>query len=768
MQQPGEPRQPEQLEGSVVAVVYQNPENGYTVMRLDTGEGVVTAVGCMPGVGPGEQLLLTGQWTTHASYGEQFKAEYAQRQMPQGKQAIYKYLASGAIKNVGPAKARDIVDKFGDDTLTVMENEPEKLAAVRGISRKLALQIGAWYRRQVGLRRLMEFLSRFSIRPGVAVALYRVYGDEALEAVKANPYVMVGEDFGADFFEADAMALELGFAPDCQERVEAAVLFELRHNLNNGHTFLPREKLLGATYQLIEAPRELIEEALQALCDGGYIVNSPVAGQDACYLAEIYEDEVAVARQLSFLASWPCSEQAADDTAVARIEAALGITYARQQRQAVALALRSRVMVLTGGPGTGKTTVVRGILSLFETMALKTQLCAPTGRAAKRMTELTGHEASTIHRLLGAAMAENDKVVFEHNAAEPIACDAVIMDETSMVDVRLMAALLRALRPGCRLILVGDADQLPSVGPGNVFSDIIRSGAVPTVTLTEIFRQARQSRIVLSAHAINRGQVPDLRENSGDFFMLRRTSAQKTAETIVQLCAQRLPQNMGIAREQIQVLSPTRKHDTGTDNLNRLLQAAVNPPAPGKHETAFGEYVFREGDRVMQIRNNYDIIWHRPLPPEEAPVPAEADGEELPFAFADAPDLPGPVESGTGVFNGDIGIISAIDPARETLRVEFEDKYVFYTFDQLGELEPAYAMTVHKSQGSEYRAVILAAFDGASRLMVRSVLYTAVTRARELLIIVGDENVVAAMTANDRRQRRYSGLRARLAEGMER
>ncbi|MBQ8974365.1 MAG: AAA family ATPase [Oscillospiraceae bacterium] len=747
----------QQLEGTVVSVIYQNPENGYTVMRLDTAEGVVTAVGCMPGIGPGENILLSGQWTTHQSYGEQFKAQWAQRRMPEGRQAIYKYLSSGAIKNIGPAKAKDIVDKFGDDTLTVIESEPEKLATVRGISRKLAMQIGAWYRRQVGLRRLMELLSRYGIKPNVAVALYRSYGDEAAEAVKGNPYIIVSEDFGADFFEADAMALEMGFAPDCQERVEAALLFELRHNLNNGHVFLPREKLLDATHRLIDAPRELIAEALEALCDGGYIVPSPVAGQDACYLREIYEAEIYVARRLSEMAALHPAEGDDTQALVSRVEAELGLSYAPQQRQAIAQALECSVMVLTGGPGTGKTTAVKGILEAFKLKGLKTLLCAPTGRAAKRMSELTGHDASTVHRLLGAGVAENDRIVFEHNEAEPLECDAVIVDEMSMVDILLMHSFLSALRPGCRLIMVGDADQLPSVGPGNVFSDIIKSLCVPTVTLTEIFRQAQESRIVRCAHMINRGELPELRENSGDFFMLHRASAQKTAQTIVQLCAERLPKNMGIPPEQIQVLSPTRRHDTGTDSLNAMLQAAINPPAEGKREKAFGDFTFREGDRVMQIRNNYDAVWHKTgiSLPEETQYPSFAEDKDL--------ALRGYTESGTGIFNGDVGVITRIDLTHETMRVDFDDRYVIYDFDRLGELEPAYAMTVHKAQGSEYRAVVLAAFDGAPRLMVRSVLYTAVTRAKELLIIVGDENTVASMTANDRRQRRYSGLRARLA-----
>ena len=737
------------LEGAVTSVVYQNQENGYTVRRLDSAGETVTAVGCMPGVGVGEELAITGRWITHPTYGEQFKADWAERKMPRGRQAIYAYLASGAIKNIGPAKAKDIVDRFGDETLSVMENEPEKLASVRGISRKLAMQVGAWYRRQIGLRRLIEFLARYGIRPSVGVALYKCYGDEAIQAVRDDPYIIVGESFGAQFHEADAMALEMGFDADCTQRLEAALQFELHHNLNNGHTFLPRRKLLEATASLLDVGSDAVEEALVSLIDGGKIVTGAVAGQDACYLYSIYCDETAVAARLSEMAAFPASEDGGEPD-VRRAEAALGVTYAPEQRQALAMAARGRIMVLTGGPGTGKTTCVRGILEIYDRLGLRTVLCAPTGRAAKRLSEVTGRAASTIHRLLGAAMTENDTVRFEHNETDPIECDAVIMDETSMVDIRLMHALLSALPLRCRLVLVGDADQLPSVGPGNVFADIIRSEAVPTVRLTEIFRQAKLSGIVRSAHKINAGELPDLRENKGDFFMLRRTSAQATAQTIVELCAKRLPQKMGITPDNIQVLSPTRRHETGTDNLNRLLQAAVNPPSPEKRETLVGETVLREGDRVMQTKNNYDLIWHKQ---GTLSLPWDEDGEESAVTL----------ESGSGVFNGDIGTVTSIDAARQTVRVDFDDRYVEYPFDLLPELETAYAMTVHKSQGSEYKAVILAAFDGASRLMVRSVLYTAVTRARELLIIVGDENVVAAMTANDRKTRRYSGLRARLA-----
>ncbi|HHT17329.1 MAG TPA: ATP-dependent RecD-like DNA helicase [Papillibacter sp.] len=725
-----------QIAGTVTAIVYQNPDNGYTVLRLDTEDGIKTAVGTLPGVSPGEDLILTGSWTTHPSYGEQFKAEAAERRMPSGADAIYAYLASGVIKNVGPAKARDIVAKFGDKALEIIESEPERLAQVRGFSLRSAMEVGLAFRRQSGLRRLMEFLAPYNVRPVIAVRLFKYYGEEALDALRENPYIMTEELIGADFFEADSIALSLGFDSDCPERVQSAVLFEMEYNLSNGHTFLPYKKLIDATAQLVGVSPESVSEALDALIEEGVVVRDAVAGQDGCYLESLYEAETYVAARLRSMVGSPPPHGEDIAALVGAVEQEQGIVYAEQQKMAVKLAAGSRVMVLTGGPGTGKTTSVRGILALFDRLGLKTALCAPTGRAAKRMSDLTGRDAATIHRMLGAGIGEDDKLVFEYCETNPMRADAVIVDEASMVDIVLMRALLDAIPPGCRLVLVGDVDQLPSVGPGNVFSDIIRSGIVPAVVLTEIFRQAGESAIVRNAHLINSGEMPDLADTSGDFFFMRRPAPESTAETIVSLCAERLPKNMGLDPAQIQVLSPTRKGPAGTKSLNTRLQAALNPPAPEKKEKLYAGTVFREGDKVMQIRNNYDIMWK------------SVDG----------------LTSGMGVYNGDIGTIKEVDFTKETVTVDFDDRLVTYLFEQLSELEPAWALTVHKAQGSEYKAVVLAASGGARQLLVRSVLYTAITRARELLIIVGDRGVVETMVQTDRRLRRYSGLRARLAE----
>ncbi len=731
------------IEGTVDSVVYQNEENGYTVLRLDVGaEEPVTVVGCIPGVAPGETLSAQGAWTRHATYGQQFKAEVARRSMPVGEKAIFDYLASGAVKGIGISTARRMVEEFGQDALEVLERTPEKLTAIKGITKKRAEAMGEAFRLQMGMRRLLDFLTAHDLPPQLGMPLYRRFGDRALEEVERDPYLLTEGEMTVPFAQADQLALELGFAGDHPQRLEAGVSFTLRHNLDNGHTFLPCQKLLRAASALLDVPDpESLEDALFVLLERGTVTRETVAGEDACYLTEYYEAESLVAQRISAMSEnelCPTEELAG---LITRMEEEQGITYAPQQRLAVETAARRQLMLLTGGPGTGKTTTLKGILSLFESMGLETALTAPTGRAAKRMGELCGAEGTTIHRLLETHFdPKTGDLVFAHNEQDPLKADAVIVDETSMVDIILMSALLSGLRDDCRLVLVGDPDQLPSVGAGNLLSDLIRSGAVPVVRLTEVFRQAAQSAIIRSAHQVNEGRVPELRNDSAqDVFFLRRPDPIGAEETIVELVKKRLPERMGIPSHQIQVLSPTRKYDGGTGSLNRAIQAAVNPPAEGKGERKFGPYVFRQGDRVMQVKNNYDVMWRT------------ADG----------------LEAGMGVFNGDIGHILEVDNRRELITVDFEGRLVEYTPDMLGELESAYAVTVHKSQGSEYRAVILAALDTAPRLLTRGVLYTAITRARELLVIVGDEAVVAKMTANNRQSKRYSGLRARLAGGGE-
>ena len=723
-----------QVSGTVSAVLFCNEENGYTVLKLDCAErGEITAVGCMPGVAPGEALELEGAWGRHPSYGEQFKAEVVTRRMPVGEKAVFEYLASGAVKGIRMGLARQIVDRFGENALSVIEKDPEQLCEIRGVSPKRARAISEDFRQKMGMRRLAEFLSEHKLPLAAAMPLYKRFGDLAVDVVRDNPYLLADRSLEIPFAQVDALAIELGVAGDDPQRVEAALIFELDHNADNGHVFLPESKLLNATAALIGVEGECLSHGLNALIERGEVVREDIAGVTACYPAGLYGAECYVAMRLGEMCRTEIVPPPGLDRLIDAIQREQGIQYAQQQRTAVELAACRQVMLLTGGPGTGKTTSLRGVLALFETLGLETALAAPTGRAAKRMGETCGAEALTIHRLLETKLDPfTGQLAFTKNQDDPLEVDAVIVDETSMVDVSLMAALLAALRGDCRLVLVGDPDQLPSVGPGNVFSDLIRSGRVETVSLTEIFRQARESAIVMNAHGVNRGTVPELKNKSKDFFYLGRRDAVRTTDTIVELCKARLPNNMGIPPEQIQVLTPTRKRGAGTAALNRALQDALNPAAEGKGERAFGAYIFREGDRVMQVKNNYDLFWENP--------------------DTGAKDL--------GVFNGDIGTILEVNAGGIT--VSFDGRLVEYPPEMLGELEPAYAVTVHKAQGSEYRAVILALSDVPPSLLARGVLYTAITRARELFILVGSGELMAQMVANDRQARRYSALRTRL------
>ena len=731
------------IDGTILQLIFQNEENGYTVLRLVTTDGeAVTVVGTIPCAAPGENLIVTGRWVSHPVHGDQVQAEQVERHMPSSEEDIRTYLSSGIIKGVGAALADRLVQRFGERTLQIIEEEPELLAKVKGITARRAQEIGESYRYQTGMRRLLEFLSLNDLPLSLALRLYRRFGAGAMDAVRDNPYLLVDELYGVDFSVMDGIALSMGMAGDSWRRVEASVLFELAHNLGNGHVFLPRDKLLAAASQLIDCPPGMVEEALDGLIARDSIRCERVAKVDACYLRRLHEAETYVTEKLRrmLLCQADRSDYIANrvEAIIDQIEQEQGLSYAPAQRRAVELAARQGVLLLTGGPGTGKTTSVRAIVAMLDRMGCTTLLMAPTGRAAKRLGELCGREAQTIHRALGASW-KDDEAIFQKNEKEPLEAEAVIVDEMSMVDLPLMAALLAAIRDGCRLVMVGDPDQLPSVGAGNVFGDLIRSGQVETVGLTEIFRQAQASAIIRTAHAVNEGQLPELRNSAdSDFFFMRRRDPLAVVELVVELCGVRLPQNMGVEASQIQVLCPTRKGEWGTAALNRALQAALNPPAPDKRQKAWGEAVFREGDRVMQIRNNYDVLWVR-------------DGGV----------------TGAGIFNGDVGIVEEIDPSGEMMSVRFDDRVATYVSDMLGELELAYAVTVHKSQGSEYRAVVLVALPAAPALMVRGVLYTGITRARELLVVVGDDVALGRMAANDRQQRRYSGLRWRLRQKPE-
>ena len=730
------------IEGTVENVIFHNEENGYTVLQL-TVEGEdepVNVVGCIPCAAAGEGMTVTGTWSVHPVHGPQLTAESVERRMPRSEEDMIAYLSSGILKGVGPATARRMVERFGTDTLLVIEQEPQRLRCIKGVSAQRAQELSAAFRALTGLRQLMEFLARYDLPVYLAMSLQRTYGDNAIQRLRDDPYILSRAQYGVDFALTDAIAISMGFDGDDPCRLRAALEYELSHNASGGgHVFLPREKLLLATAQLIGMTPDDLEPALDKLIDGFGVVQQTIAGVQGCYLPRLYQAETFVAERLLSMVRTPVEQLSRADDAIAAIEREQGVSYAPAQRQAVLLAAQGGILLLTGGPGTGKTTSLRGIVALYERMGLDVVLLAPTGRAAKRLGEVAGREAQTIHRALGMSYNElTGQTAFKKNAQDPLEAHAVIVDEVSMVDIELMRSLLEALRPGSRMVLVGDPDQLPSVGPGNVLGDMLRSGVIPAVSLTQVFRQAEQSAIIRNAHAVDQGQPPRLDNGQGDFFFLRRRSPDALVQTVVELCRDRLPNNMGIPTDQIQVLSATRKGACGTVALNRALQAALNPPDRTKRQKQWGDMTFRVGDRVMQTRNNYDVLWEK------------EDGS-----------------AGSGIFNGDVGVIQDIDPSGELITLRFDDRTAVYTADLLSQLDMAYAITVHKSQGSEYPAVLLASAPAAPSLMVRGVLYTAITRARKLLILVGDDTVPARMAANDKQQRRYSGLRRRLKEGMQ-
>ncbi len=724
------------LRGTVGAVIFKNEENGYCVLRLLCEDGTTaTVVGTVPQPIVGERLTVTGHYSTHPSYGTQFDCEFLERTLPQTEGDILRYLAGRAVKGIGPVLASRIVARFGAQTLQILELEPERLASVPGISKAKALQMGENFRLQTGVRHLMEFFAAFGLPPELAVQTYRQCGEAARDMLRDDPYLLTQEPLNCPFQLADRFAMELGTAPQGPQRLDAGILHTLRLAMEAGHCFLTEERLIENTCKLLDAGEDPVLIRIEALESRGQVIRDFLKGRELIYLPQLHRAELYCRDRLLAhgAQTYPLPRNFKKLVSAAQAEA--GIAYSDLQLRALEEAAAQGLLLLTGGPGTGKTTVLRGILEVWEGAGLRCLLAAPTGRAAKRLSEVTGREASTVHRLLEAGIDPfTGDMVFSRDEDAPLKCDALVVDEMSMVDVLLLHSLLRAVRPGTRLVLVGDPDQLPPVGPGCPFRDALGSGLLPAVRLTEIFRQAQKSLIVTNAHAINCGEAPQLHRRDGDFFFLRADREQQLQELIVDLVARRLPQSMGIPAGEIQVLTPTRKGPLGTWELNRLLQARLNPSAPGKKEKNFGNIFFREGDRVMQIRNNYDILWK------------SADGARV----------------GTGIFNGDIATVEAIDPDAETLVLRFDDRIAEYGFDLLGELEPAWALTVHKSQGSEYRCVVLCAWPGSPYLMSRSVLYTAVTRARELLVAAGREDALLAMAENNLRSRRHSGLKARL------
>lgn len=731
------------IRGTVEQIVFYNQENGYAVLRLSSDEGAeVTATGTFPNIGLGEEVILTGTWVTHPSYGEQFAAEAFERRLPSSVRGIAEYLGSGLIRGIGPRLASRIAEKFGEDTFDVLSYEPERLTAIRGITEKKAREIGRQFTEQNEMRLLMDFLAEHHLPVSLTPLLYKRLRDSAIDALCENPYLLCDPYYDVDFKIADGLAMELGLSLLSDERADAGVLYTLVFNLDNGHTFIPVEKLTAAVCSLLSDEDVEFDEtralaSIDRLRERGRLVCEHIAGRDAVYLRDLHDAEAYLAEMLGYMAERNYEYDFDVDELLKALVLDSEVPYSEKQKQAITMAARNGLVILTGGPGTGKTTTVRGILQVFEALGLNTLLAAPTGRAAKRLSDLTGMEAKTIHRLLEAGFGMGGRTTFARNLTNPLECDAVILDEVSMVDITLMQALIEALPHGARLVLVGDADQLPPVGPGNFLRDIIGSHRVPTIQLTDIFRQAQQSDIVMNAHAVNEGHMPVPSGADGDFFFLKRADPAAVIETVAQLCAARLPNHYGLLPSQIQVLSPARRQGSGTIALNRRLQEALNPPAEDKLEKRFGDWIFREGDRVMQVRNNYDIIWEK----------REND------------------EQGTGIFNGDVGEILQIFPRQECMVIRFDDRIATYTYDMLGELELAYAVTVHKSQGSEFDAVVLALSDALPRrLLTRNILYTAITRAKQLLVIVGSQDVVAYMVGNNQKGRRYSALKARLRE----
>ena len=725
------------ISGDIASVVYTNEENGYSVVEVELEEGgVITAVGTIPYPGEGESIFAEGTYTTHAVYGSQFRCDHVDRMLPGEAGAILRYLASGAIKGIGPVTARKIVSKFGIETFDVLENHPESLLAIKGMTQARAEAISAELRTKIAVCELMTFFSEYGIDLSVAMAVYKRYGHKSREFVTENPYQLVFEPYCVDFRQIDRMAQSFGFGLESLERIQAGIAFELYFNENEGHVCLPADRLTDVTAQFLSLSAGQVSEAMELMAAAGTVVLCPISGVTMCYLKQMYEEEVYTAKRLAFLTSRRYEKPRGAEAALTELEASFGIAFSAKQREAVVAAVTEPVMVLTGGPGTGKTTAVRGMLGLLDRMNAKTLLAAPTGRAAKRLSELCGREAKTIHRLLEVTYAESG-IRFARCEEHPLDADAIILDEVSMVDLPLFASLLHAMKNSCRLILVGDPDQLPSVGPGTVLADIIRSGIARAIHLDEIFRQAQESDIIMNAHAVNRGEMPKLSNNKKDFFFLNRRTSDEVLSTVADLCTRRLPKNMGIPPEDIQVLSPSRQYAEGVTHLNEILRDLINPPAENKAERSNGRVSFREGDRVMQIRNNYDLEWKR------------------------QPGMP-ETDEGRGVFNGDIGVVKRVNPQAQTVTVEFDDKSCDYAFDMLGDLEHAYAVTVHKAQGSEFRAVIFVAALVRSRLLNRNLFYTAMTRAKELLIIVGNPESIETMVANKRRLKRYSGLLPRL------
>lgn len=729
----------EEKQGTIAEIIFHNEENGYTVAVFETEIEAFTIVGNLPSAAAGRRYTVRGEFTVHPSYGEQFSVREFEEMMPTTKDGIREFLASGAMKGIGRKTAAAIVSEFGTDTLRVIEEEPQRLTEISGIGSKTAEKIASAFSQQREFANITMYLQQFGITANYAMKLYQVYGADTIREIEENPYKLVEDVFGIGFKKADKIAARMGIAQDDPHRIMSGIRFTLAYFAGEGNTYLPENVLCEKAGQLLDVAIELIRETLTEMAFTGDIHMESIDGRLAVFLMPYYMAEQNVCKCLANIGSTQLKPLQGDmQSLISRTENSTGIFLSENQKHAVITSLNMGVSVITGGPGTGKTTIINTMISLLEASGLKTAIAAPTGRAAKRITETSGHYASTIHRLLEYYFSESENMMrFGRTREDPLEYDAVIVDEASMIDLLLMNGLVSAIRPGTRLIIVGDADQLPSVGAGNVLRDIIDSEYIYCTKLTEIFRQAKESMIVVNAHRINHGEYPSCNDKDKDFFLLRRSSEKEMLSTIKQLCLSRLPDFYTdiSATADIQILTPVRKGLLGSINLNRELQEVLNPPNPGAEEKTFGERIFREGDKVMQIKNNYQLKWKN--------LEDFTEGE--------------------GIFNGDVGFIHKVDREFNEITVIYDDvKYVTYNFNQLDELELAYAVTVHKSQGSEFPIIIMPVSWFPPMLATRNLLYTAVTRGKRAVVLVGSENKLQAMVDNNRISERFSGLGFRL------
>ncbi len=753
------------IEGTVEEIIFSNESNGFTVCDINYNEDLVTAVGYMPYLSAGETVKLTGQWSTHIEYGEQLKVKYYEKILPSTATMILKYLSSGVIKGIRESTAKKIIEKFGEQALEVIENTPRKLSEIKGISVKKADEIGQAFFEQSRIRNVVMFLQQFGVTPNFAIKAYKRFGNDTVKLVKSNPYILSDEITGISFRTVDKIATSIGIELNSVNRIKAGIRYILSFNSMSGHTCLPKEVLIKTSAEMLRVSEDEVSYALISLLVEKLVISEkykeegttkqedsiksteaneststfgPFEEIEPIYLTSFYNAEKNTAFKLLNLSCVRFSENlSCVDKEIESVEEESGILLTSTQKEAVRQAVLNGVLVITGGPGTGKTTIINTIIKVMERLGYSVALAAPTGRASKRMAEMTGKEARTLHRLLEIGYIDQDEdLKFAKNEDNPLDVEVVIIDETSMVDILLMNHLLKAISPGTRLILVGDADQLPSVGPGCVLSDIIKCGRIKVIKLQEIFRQARESMIIVNAHRINRGEYPEVNLKNKDFYHIPRERSADIVASLIELVKKRLPDSYGYhPAKSIQILTPMRKTPVGVINLNEELQRELNPPHKDKAEKEFRGIIFRVGDKVMQIKNNYNIEWEK------------INGGE----------------KGTGVFNGDVGIIELIDNEKGIIKIVLDDeKKVIYDFNHIDELELAYALTVHKSQGSEFPVVVIPVFPGAPMLMSRNLFYTAVTRARELVVLVGRESVIKHMVDNNREIDRYSGLGRKL------